>query len=482
MKKLAKILFFSLIAIVFVSYSDDSIIFAQEQTREQTREQLMTLFNEATELFQNGNYNQANVIYDQILETSPNNISTLNMKAIGYSNMEQHTKSLKHFYKVLENDPDNARALLGMGVGFGNLGEYSESLKYLEMADEINPDSTVIQNYKDIIENTLEKYPYTPTEKPTNTMKNTIGKIPEWVKDIANWWSIGNISDKKFTESMEYMIKNKIVMVPENKKFENPNELKMISFVRNNFSQWSQNDIPDEEFYKNMNWLIENKFIKINFEKTVEEIEYESYLFDRYLQKILKNKSSEVRYIEYPNPSQDVIKKFLRDVEKWNFEAEVGKSSNSFPSPTYEIIDETYIIKYKIYINDQPLGLPLDHISTLQNSFEFWEKVELNTNNQDARIIFEITNTKADANVWVTWVVRNIGEGVLGHAHLGKGVVEVALGDYNCDGSFQLYDVKSVEKIMTHELGHSIGLPHTNDKENIMYPSMAPSYAYCILS
>ena len=476
MKKLLKILIFCTIMIAFVSHNEDNLGFAQEQTREE----LKILFDEATELFQNGNYNQANEIYDQILETSPNNISTLNMKGIGYSNMEMHSKSLKQFYKVLENDPDNARALLGMGVGFGNLGEYSESLVYLEKADKIKPNNTVIQNYKEIIENTLKKYPYTPTEKPTNTMKQTIGKIPDWVKDIANWWSIGNISDEKFTESMEYMIKNEIVIVPENKKFENPNELKMISFVRNNFSQWSQDEIPNDEFYKNTNWLIENNFI--NVEKTVEEIEYDSYLFDRYVQKILKNKGSEIRYIEYPNPSQDVIKKFLRDVEKWNFEEEVGRSSNSFPSPTYEIIDETYIIKYKIYINEQPQGLPLDHTSTLQNSFEFWEKVELKTNNQDARIIFEITNTKADANVWVTWVVRNIGEGVLGHAHLGKGVVEVALGDYNCDGSFQLYDVKSVEKIMTHELGHSIGLPHTNDKENIMYPSMAPSYAYCILS
>ena len=476
MKKLLKILIFCTIMIVFVSHNEDYLGFAQEQTREE----LKILFDEATELFQNGNYNQANEIYDQILETTPNNISTLNMKGIGYSNMEMHSKSLKYFYKVLENDPDNARALLGMGVGFGNLGEYSESLSYIEKADKIKPNNTVIENYKEIIENTLKKYPHTPTEKPTNTMKQTVGKIPEWVKDIGNWWSIGNISDKKFTKSMEYMIKNKIVIIPENKKFENTNELKMISFVRNNFSQWSQNEIPNEEFYKNMNWLIENEFI--NVEKTVEEIEYEGYLFDRYLQKILKNKSSEIRFIEYPNPSQDVIKKFLRDVVKWNFEEEVGKSSNSFPSPTYEIIDETYIIKYKIYINDQPQGLPLDHISTLQNSFNFWEKVELNTNNQDARIIFEITNTKADANVWVTWVVRNIGEGVLGHAHLGKGVVEVALGDYNCDGSFQLYDVKSVEKIMTHELGHSIGLPHTNDRENIMYPSMSPSYAYCMLS
>ena len=92
MKKLAKILFFSLIAIVFVSYSDDSIIFAQEQTREQTREQLMTLFNEATELFQNGNYNQANEIYDQILDTTPNNISTLNMKGQGSTQQRKSSK------------------------------------------------------------------------------------------------------------------------------------------------------------------------------------------------------------------------------------------------------------------------------------------------------------------------------------------------------------------------------------------------------
>jgi tetratricopeptide (TPR) repeat protein len=478
MKKFVKILFFCSIMIAFVSHNEESTVFAQEQTKEQ----LKVLFSEATELFQNGNYNQANIIYDQILESNPNNISTLNMKGIAYSNMEQHTKSLKQFYKVLENEPDNIRATLGMGLGFGHLGEYSESLKYLEKAEKNNPNNPVIQNYIDIIQNTLKKYPYTPTEKPTNTMKQTIGKIPGWVKDIANWWSIGNISDEKFTESMQYMIKKEIIIIPENKKFSDYSELKMISWVRNNFSQWSQNEIPDEEFFKNMNWLIENKFIKIDLQKTIKEIEYESYLFDRYLQNILKNKDSEVRYIEYPNPSQDVIKKFLRNVEKWNFEAEVEMSSEEFPSPTYEIIDETYLIKYKIYINEQPQGLPLDHISTLKNSFEFWEKVELKTNNQDARVIFEITPSKADANVWVTWVIRNIGEGVLGHAHLGKGVVEVALGDYNCDGSFQLYDVKSVETIMTHELGHSISLPHTNDKENIMYPSMTPSYAYCLLS
>ena len=478
MKNVLKMLFCCTIILISIAYYETNNVFGEKQTREQ----IILLFNDATKLFQNGNYNQAIVIYDQILESNPNNISTLNMKGIAQSNLEQHTKSLKQFYKILEDDPENARALAGMGVGFGNLGEYSESLLYLEKADKVNPNNIVIENYKKIIENTLKKYPYTSTEKPTNTMKQSIGKIPNWVKQTTNWWALTSISDEKFTEGIQYLIKKEIIMIPENKKFENTNELKMISLIRNNLSLWSQNETSNDEFYRNTNWLIDNNFIKVNSKKSTEEIEYERYLFDRYLDNILKKINEDTRYIEYSNPSQDVIKKFLRDVEKWNFKAEVEKSSADFPSPTYEIIDETYIIKYKIYINEQPKSLPLDHTSTLKNSFEFWEKVGLKTNDQDAKIIFEITNSKSDANVWVTWVVRNIGEGVLGHAHLGKGVVEVALGDYNCDGSFQLYDVKSVETIMTHELGHSIGLSHTNDKENIMYPTMAPSYAYCMLS
>tara|TARA_B110000438_G_scaffold301983_1_gene358330 strand:- start:212 stop:1612 length:1401 start_codon:yes stop_codon:yes gene_type:complete len=466
------------VVLVSISYYEINNAYGEKQSVEQIK----ILFNDATKLFQNGNYKQAIIIYDQILESNPKNASSLNMKGIAYSNMEQHTKSLKQFYKVLENDPENIRALAGMGMGFGNLGEYSESLSYLEKADKVNPNNIVIKNYKDIIQNTLKKYPYTPTEKPTNTMKNTIGNIPNWVKQTTNWWAITSISDEKFTEGIQYLIKKEIIMIPENKKFENTNELKMISSIRNNLSIWSQNEISDNEFYKNTNWLIDNEFIKIDSKKSIKEIEYERFLFDRYLKSILKNMNDETRYIEYPNPSQDVIKKFLRDVEKWNFEKEVEMSSVDFPSPTYEIINETYIINYKIYINEQPKSLPLDHTSTLKNSFDFWEKIELKTNNQKAKIKFEITNSKTDANVWITWVVRNIGEGVLGHAHLGKGVVEVALGDYNCDGSFQLYDVESVETIMTHELGHSIGLPHTNDRENIMYPSLTPSYAYCLLS
>jgi len=60
------------------------------------------MFNQAKKHFDNGEYKQAITIYDDILEIAPNNISTLKMKGIAQSNLEDHSKSLEQFFKVLQ--------------------------------------------------------------------------------------------------------------------------------------------------------------------------------------------------------------------------------------------------------------------------------------------------------------------------------------------------------------------------------------------
>jgi tetratricopeptide (TPR) repeat protein len=437
---------------------------------------------QANNHFVKGEYKEAIKIYEQILDANPENKKIMNMKGIALSNLDYDSKSLKEFFKVLQQNPNDITALIGMGLGFGNLGEYNESSIYFNKALEQDPENNVIKNYKKIIDEINLKYRYTSTEKPEfrENLKNE--NPPQWFKHIVKWWTSEKINDNEFLTILEYMLEKDHIQVPKNMTFDNLKELKMLSWIRSNLDLWSQNNISDDEFYKNINWLEQNKFIKIkNNIKTNEELEYENFWFNTYLLDIKNNISKEKRYITYPNPSQDVIKKFLRDYTKWNYEQQVLLPSTEFPDPTYEVIDGIYHITYKIYLNEQPSGLPLDHKLTVNDSFQFWEEQELKTDNQDAKIKFEITKQKADASVWITWVVRDMGQGVLGHAHLGKGVVEVALGDYGCDGSFQLYDIKSVKTIMTHELGHSIGLPHTNDRTNIMYPSYTPSYAYCLV-
>ena len=429
-----KVIFTLVVSIMLLFSPTLTMGFAQESTK------LPNMFKDANEHFMLGEYRQAIEIYDEILEISPTSKKTSLMKGIALSNLERHKSSILEFYKVNQQDSQSVTALVGLGVGFGNLGEYKEALTYFEQAYRLQPENHIVKNYYEFATKTVEKYPYNEVEKPEVFTLNIPEIIPTWIKNTAGWWA----TDK----------------------------------------------IPDEEFLKGINFLIDNGLIVLdmsNIQKVSEEEQKikdrNEWEFIRYLDRIQKTVSEDKRYIEYPNPSSDVIKKFLRDYKKWNYDQQIEIGNKGFPNPEYVLINDVYHLEYKIYVNEQPVGLPLDHVSTLVDSFKMWEETEFNANDgKKVKIHFVTTKIKTDANLWVTWVVRDLGEGVLGHANLGKGIVEVALGGYGCDGNFQLFHVDTVEYIMTHELGHGIGLRHSEDPNSIMFPSMKNTqYAYCIL-
>ena len=398
------------------------------------------LYEKANEHFMIGEYHEAIELYDKILEISPSNAKTSLMKGIALDNLERHKASILEFYKVNQQDPENITALIGLGVGFGNYGEYKQALEYFEQAHELAPENHVVENYYEFALNTVKKYPYNEAEKPEVFTLNIPQTVPAWIKNTAGWWATDKIPDEEFLKGIDFLIDNGLLVI----------------------------DLPEVQ------GLSEEKK-KINDRNQWE--------FSRYLDRIQKIVDKDKRYIEYPNPSNDVIKKFLRDYVKWNYDQQIEVGNQGFPNPEYVLIDDVYHLEYKIYVNEQPPALPLDHVSTLTNSFKMWEDMEFNANDgKKVKINFVTTNTKTNANLWVTWVVRDLGEGVLGHANLGKGIVEVALGGYGCDGNFQLFHVNTVEYIMTHELGHGIGLRHSEDPNSIMYPSMKNTqYAYCML-
>ena len=427
------VLLASIISVMFFS-SINSVAFADDTL------DVGILHNQANTHLLNGELHLALELYDKILDISPNNIDAMIMKGITLGNLDRHKQSMKEFYNALEQEPKNIHALLGMGVGFGNYGEYKEAYKYFESAYVLNPENHVVNNYKNFAKNVVDKYPYHEVEKPEIFTIDIIEKVPAWVKNNAGWWANGEIDDTEFLTSMHFLIKNGIIVI------EHPDTMELTEQEKKNADR--------------------NK-----------------WQFARYLDRIEKRVYDDKRYIEYPNPSNDVIKKFLRDYAKWNFEQQIQIGNKNFPNPEYFLMDGIYHLEYKIYVNEQPSGLPLDHVGTLINSFKYWEAEEFNANDGNVvKIHFVTTKSKADANLWVTWVVRDIGENVLGHANLGKCVIEVALGGYGCDGNFQLFNVDTVETIMTHELGHGIGLTHSTNIDSIMYPTMKKTtYAYCLL-
>ena len=421
------------------------------------------LLTEATNPFFKGEYEDAIKIFDDILETYPNDYKILELKGLALSNLRLESTlamqpqenvsprnpsnlnqlSMLEFYKALEINPKSVLALNGMALGFGNFGEYSEAESYLKKSLEIDPDNKITQNYLTSLENLKEKYSLNifenPTKKPDFLKNIEERSIPYWIKNNAGWWSENKISDDDFIAGIEYLVENNIIRV---------------------------------------NTTTNSKLGQ-------QELERKAWNFGQYLKDIQNDIKNQNRYIENINPSEYVIIKYWKDYHKWNLEQFLNKPE-IFPDRKIWIDTEAdrYVIEYKVYINEQPDGLPIDHASTLKNSFNFWEQEEYDTNDGKKAVVnFEITDVKSDANIWITWVVRNLGEGVLGHANLGKGVVEVAIGGYGCDGSFQLFNKDTVEIIMSHELGHSLGFGHSDDSTKIMYPTISGmGYAYCLLS
>ena len=81
----------------------------------------------------------------------------------------------------------------------------------------------------------------------------------------------------------------------------------------------------------------------------------------------------------------------------------------------------------------------------------------------------QVTDSEDAADIYVRWV-RDYGAHTLGLA-VHQTVIHVGLGSTNCNDEWQAFDRNTVVKILWHELGHTLGYGHSDDPNNIMYPT-----------
>ena len=86
--------------------------------------------------------------------------------------------------------------------------------------------------------------------------------IPDWIKFYAQNWAIGGISDTEFMSGLNFMVQNKIIVIPnlDNNSLSTDD---IPSWFRNTAHWWSSDLISQQEFINSIKYLIQEDIISI---------------------------------------------------------------------------------------------------------------------------------------------------------------------------------------------------------------------------
>lgn len=101
---------------------------------------------------------------------------------------------------------------------------------------------------------------------PQQTIYDVLGfhtYIPDWIKTYAKLWTTGEVSDTQFMHGLDFMLKNKIIVI-ENSPYSVDNSISFVpNWIRHNALWWADNLISQQEFVNSLKYLIEEDIIEI---------------------------------------------------------------------------------------------------------------------------------------------------------------------------------------------------------------------------
>ena len=86
--------------------------------------------------------------------------------------------------------------------------------------------------------------------------------IPEWIKKVGDYWCNGKIDDAEFVNAVQYLIKNDIIEL-KNEKTDALLSNEIPVWIKNNACWWAEDKIPDPDFIFGIEYLVNSGIIRV---------------------------------------------------------------------------------------------------------------------------------------------------------------------------------------------------------------------------
>ena len=86
--------------------------------------------------------------------------------------------------------------------------------------------------------------------------------IPSWIKSTGSYWVDGFTTDVEFVNAMQFLIKERILIVPPTSSNQN-SASEVPEWIKTTTGYWVDNKITDNEYITAIQWLINNGIIRV---------------------------------------------------------------------------------------------------------------------------------------------------------------------------------------------------------------------------
>ncbi len=94
------------------------------------------------------------------------------------------------------------------------------------------------------------------------TVGDNFVKIPDWVKNLTQYWVNGQMSDEEYAASLKYLMEQKIVHVPYSIQTTDAAASEVPIWIKTNSQKWIDGKMSNDEFSIGVQWMLERGLIQ----------------------------------------------------------------------------------------------------------------------------------------------------------------------------------------------------------------------------